>query len=66
MDTRVFLLYFYLAYQVFGQKNTAGTAVSLRSLPADQKMGNSTGFDISPENQIFSKKIIKITAASQS
>lgn len=31
-----------------------------------RKRGNSTGFDLSPENQIFSKKIIKITAASQS
>jgi hypothetical protein len=43
---------------------TAQTFVRLRE--TERKRGNSTGFDISPENKIFSNKIIKITAASQS
>jgi hypothetical protein len=42
----------------------AQTFVRLRE--TGRKRGNSTGFDISPENQIFSKKIIKITAQTKS
>jgi hypothetical protein len=42
----------------------AETFVRLRE--TGRKRGNSTGFDISPENQIFSKKIIKITAETKS
>jgi hypothetical protein len=42
----------------------AQTFVRLRE--TGRKRGNSTGFDISPENQILSKKIIKITAETKS
>jgi len=42
----------------------AQTFIRLRE--TGRKRGNSTGFDINPENKIFSKKIIKITAETKS